>query len=113
MVWCGELLDCRWQLDMVDSLDSAWNYLSKTEPDFMIIDLMLPDGRGLDLLPGEGVKSNYPIIMYTGHDDEEMASDAKRAGAADYIVKSQASLLSLPSIVDTVLREWRLNNKSE
>ncbi|HZW33518.1 MAG TPA: response regulator transcription factor, partial [Isosphaeraceae bacterium] len=58
-------------------------------PDFVLLDITLPDGSGLDLIPSlvttaPGVR----IIVLTMHEGEEYFFQALRAGAAGYVVKS-------------------------
>ncbi len=58
------------------------------KPDLILLDLMLPDGNGLDML--EKAKSkNIPgvVIMITGHSDLDKAIAAMRSGAFDFIHK--------------------------
>jgi len=44
----------------------------------------------------------------TSFGDETVAVNAMKAGASDYIVKTDTSLLELPIVANRVLREWRL-----
>lgn len=60
--------------------------------DAVLLDLTLPDSEGLETLltlqeHGDGV----PIIVLTGLDDEQIAADAVRHGAQDFLVKSDLS----------------------
>lgn len=63
--------------------------LKKESFDLLIIDWMLPDGNGGELL--QWVRTNLgwdiPIIVVTARDDEETVCTALRAGADDYVVK--------------------------
>ncbi len=62
----------------------------KASFDVVLLDLGLPDTQGL-----EGVTKTYqhapsiPIIVLTGNQDKELALQAIRAGAQDYLVKGQ------------------------
>ena len=60
----------------------------REDPDLVILDLMLPDGEGMDLLrEHEGEAGSAKVIMITGHQDMERASEAIRLGAFDYVHK--------------------------
>ncbi len=64
---------------------AAWR---EEHPDCILLDLMLPDGDGLEVLEaarGEGLGG--VVIMITGHQDLDRAITAMRAGAQDYIHK--------------------------
>ena len=64
--------------------------LIQWKPDVILLDLSLPDSRGLDTL---GRVREYagtaPIIVLTGNDDEKLAIEAIGRGAQDYLVKGE------------------------
>ncbi len=56
----------------------------------ILLDFLLPDMTGLDFLKeikGDTDNTSYPILMLTGKGSEEVAVDAMKLGACDYIVK--------------------------
>lgn len=60
------------------------------KPDLILLDLMLPDINGLQLLETFTSKENLkdvPIIVLTGSTDEENKLTALRSGAVDFITK--------------------------
>ncbi len=64
------------------------NIASEIAPDFAVIDLVLPDGHGLDLI--RHVKKVAPhsrVILVTGFGSIATAVEAMRLGAADYLLK--------------------------
>jgi len=93
-------------LEVAPSLRQARLYLSESTPDIALIDLLLPDGKGIELLPEEGEAAQYPIVIMTSHGDEEVAVEAMKLGALNYIVKSGETLANMPQIVEGALREW-------
>lgn len=95
------------RLSVATSLREASSLLSETAPDLALIDLLLPDGKGIELLPNEGEDPQYPIVIMTSHGDEEVAVEAMKAGALNYIVKSGETLANMPQVVEGALREWR------
>lgn len=74
-------------LACADSLRGARIHLTRSTPDLIITDLMLPDGQGIELLedfePGQGTQ----LVVITGHASVDSALGALKAGAVDYIVK--------------------------
>lgn len=86
----------------------ALDLMQKDLPDLAIIDIMLPGGlNGFDV--AEQMKQNpktaaVPFIILTNLDSEK--ESAKAVGAADYIVKTNTSLLDvvqkIKSLVGTV-----------
>jgi two-component system nitrogen regulation response regulator GlnG len=57
-------------------------------PDVIVLDLQLPDGSGLELLPQlQALNSKRPLIFITAHGTTQTAIEAMKGGAFDYLVK--------------------------
>ncbi|MEE9465425.1 MAG: ATP-binding protein [Candidatus Neomarinimicrobiota bacterium] len=98
----------RYHLTAVTTLREAREVLAAKTPDLLIVDLGLPDGNGEELLPPEPESAPYPVIVMTSFGDEQVAVDAMKSGALDYLVKSDSTLADMHHIADRALREWRL-----
>jgi len=75
-----------------------------------ILDLNLPDGRGLNGI--EDIKDIYPdlpVVIITGYDDESMAIEALQKGAQEYIVKAHIN----NNIIKRVLQSSILRKRVE
>jgi len=92
----------------LSSNSEACNSLHRYAPDLIITDFRLPDGSGIDLLEQVQQSKPCPVIVMTSFGDEAVAVKAMKAGASDYIVKSERTLVELPIVANRVLREWRL-----
>ncbi|MEW6348699.1 MAG: PAS domain S-box protein [Thermodesulfobacteriota bacterium] len=99
--------DRRYLVMWANSLAQARGLLEATAPDLVIADLLLPDGKGTELVGDPQSCEGRPLIVMTSHGNEEAAVAALKAGALDYIVKSGAAFLDMPRTADRVLREWR------
>ena len=93
-------------LTVARSLKEARSVVASSPPDLVLIDLLLPDGRGTDLLPSDGEEAPFPMIIMTSHGNEKVAVEAMKAGALHYVVKSANTLADMPQIVEGALREW-------
>jgi two-component system NtrC family response regulator len=79
-----------------DGLASA----KKNRYDLVILDYMLPDGNGLDLIePIRALRPAPTVLMMTAFGTIENAVEAMRRGAYDYVTKST----ELPAIVERVI----------
>jgi len=70
------------------SLAVARGMLRQPAPDLVLIDLQLPDGNGLDLIPE--IRKSWPdttVIVMTGHGSVENAVEAMRRGAHNFVQK--------------------------
>lgn len=63
------------------------NFLQNEKIEFIILDISLPDGNGLDLYNNIIKKLNIPTIFLTAKDDEETILKGLELGAEDYITK--------------------------
>jgi two-component system cell cycle sensor histidine kinase/response regulator CckA len=80
----------RVKLTHVARLQEALHRLDSEVFDLVLLDLILPDERGLDTLTRVQAKApGVPIVVLTGMDDEGLAVKAVREGAQDYLVKGQ------------------------
>lgn len=62
--------------------------ISKTnEPELAILDVMLPDGNGFDLMEQLKSSSDYPILFLTARGEDEDKFRGFGLGADDYMVK--------------------------
>ncbi|HRJ44129.1 MAG TPA: response regulator, partial [Caldilineaceae bacterium] len=80
------------QTVVVDTLENALTYLDTNPVDLIILDLVLPDSQGSEtLIRLLERQSTIPVIVLSGLNDEELAVEAVRLGAQDYLVKSQVN----------------------
>ncbi|MHB8901963.1 MAG: ATP-binding response regulator, partial [Thermoguttaceae bacterium] len=92
-------------LTVAGSVGEARGMLRREAFDLVLADLVLPDGRGTELLPGRA-EPDCPVVIMTSHGDETAAVEAMKGGALDYLVKSQEALCHLPRIIKSLLRRW-------
>jgi len=72
---------------MASSLTEARQQMVLRAPDVVLLDLMLPDGNGMELFPEVDELADSDIVLITGHASLETSSEALRLGAANYLVK--------------------------
>lgn len=95
------------------TLREAITHASAGSFDIILLDLTLPESSGLDtfLRVFENARST-PIVVLTGLDDENLAANAVRAGAQDYLVKGQVdSSLLVRAIRFALERKRRAEEK--
>ena len=86
--WLSELAKGEgFSVATADSLRAARIHMSRLQPDIMLADLQLPDGRGIDLVGDLETRAATEVVMITGHASVESAVEALRLGATDYLVK--------------------------
>jgi two-component system response regulator RegX3 len=76
---------------------------SEQAPDLVLLDVMLPDGDGRDLLREIRASSRTPVVMLTARDEEVERVLGLELGADDYVTKP-FSAAELAARVRAVLR---------
>ncbi len=91
----------------VDTVAGARNQLTTLEFDFVLLDIHLPDGIGLDLFRTGAIPPTSGVIMMTAQGGVEGAVEAMRLGALDYLVKPFE-----PALLPLVMRRARQARQS-
>lgn len=81
----------------------ATQYIHSLQPDLIILDIMLPDGSGLDILKKLRTSSDVPVILLTAKSEEVDKIMGLEFGADDYVSKP-FSVRELMARVKTNLR---------
>ncbi len=95
------------EISLASSLAEGRRRIAAAPPDAVIADLNLVDGKAFDLIDQTDATQNLPLLIMTSHGDEQMAVQAMKAGALDYVVKSPETFAQMPRLVERVLREHR------
>jgi two-component system, NtrC family, response regulator AtoC len=75
-----------YECEHAENLADARAIAKQFSPDFVLLDMRLPDGNGLDLLP-ELASSGMAVIVMTAYGDISDAVNAIKLGAIDYLKK--------------------------
>jgi PAS domain S-box-containing protein len=82
----------RLKLDTADRLSRGLIQLGVQNYDVLLLDLNLPDSRGLDTLTTTVRKyPRLPVVVLSGLVDDAITIEAVRRGAQDYLVKGEIS----------------------
>jgi two-component system KDP operon response regulator KdpE len=76
-----------YEVDTAETAEQALALLAVSPPDAVILDLVLPDGRGTDVARELRTWSNVPVIVLSVVGDESEKVAALDAGADDYVTK--------------------------
>jgi DNA-binding NtrC family response regulator len=93
-----------------ETLADAREALAERVPDVILVDLVLPDGSGLDVLTGVETNGRTDVVLVTGNASVESAVEALRTGVTDYLTKP-IDLPRLKTVLANVART--LEFKSE
>ena len=82
---------------------AAVDMVRSRQPDLMILDLMLPDMTGEEVLAQVREESNIPVVIISAKCDEASRINGLDCGADDYVIKP-LSLSELLARVEALLR---------
>jgi DNA-binding response OmpR family regulator len=85
------------------SAEEATAAIRDEAPDLVLLDVMMPNVDGIDLLAEIRTRSTIPVIMLTGRADEADRILGLRTGADDYVIKP-FSPGELTARIESVLR---------
>ena len=91
---------------------SAWKLLKSSDLALVILDLMLPDGSGVELAKRIRAAMKVPIIMLTALGDPQQRIAGLQAGADDYLPKP-FSPRELSLRVEAILRRTHKTRQAE
>lgn len=81
----------------------ALELLKSIEPKAMLLDIKMPKAHGIEILKQvKKIKPKLPVIIVTGYQSVEMAQEAIKNGAADYIPKPFESKQILQAVAVAV-----------
>ena len=70
------------------TLADGLELLAASEPQVILLDLSLPDSRGLETVRRmRAAAPDLPIVVLTAQDDDALSIAALREGASDYLIK--------------------------
>jgi two-component system, cell cycle sensor histidine kinase and response regulator CckA len=96
----------------VTDLKSAIQHGAKGVYDVVLLDLGLPDSYGLETFMGfHAATPDIPTIVFTSVDDEEIALEALRQGAQDYLVKGQVDSRLLIRAIQYAIERKTIEDK--
>ncbi len=76
-----------YDLVWASNIEEAKKILSETKINFIVLDVMLPDGNGFDFYENNLKKLKIPTILLTAIDDEENVVKGLNLGVDDYMTK--------------------------
>lgn len=104
----GGLASFEYDIIHAGRLSEALKYLGSEGFSVMLVDLDLPDSRGIEtFLAVHKAAPSVPVVLLTGLADEAMGVKAVKEGAQDYLVKGQVDENALVRAIKYALERHR------
>jgi signal transduction histidine kinase len=96
------------------SITDAIRHLANGGVDIVLLDLGLPDGDGLETVRrAHAAAPDVPLIVLTGLDDEQLAAQAMKVGAQDYLIKGHIQNRALPRALRYAIERQHMQTETE
>jgi len=106
-------LEDRYDVYVADDAKSAAELLEKESFDVLLTDLRLPSEDGMQLISRAKSLSKPPVcILMTAYGSEEVAVEAMKRGADDYISKGKLQIDELEMRIARALRQQKLESEN-
>ena len=107
-------LEDRYDVYVAEDADTALDLLGREKFDVMLTDLRMPGDDGLELITKAKALSHPPIcILMTAYGSEEVAVEAMKKGADDYIAKGRLQIDELELRIARALKRRTLESENE
>lgn len=113
-IYKDKLLAEGYDVEVAYDGESGYRRLGTFEPDLLLLDLMVPDLAGVDILRklrGKDAFKDLPIIAFSGSD--ELLADAKRLGATRVLSKGEYMPNQIVARITEVIAASRKEGESE
>jgi len=105
-----------WGFETLQASDAAeaTRLTERHDPDIVITDLVMPETSGLDLLRKlKAGDPHRPVLLITAQGSIDIAVEAMKQGARDFLTKPLTDLPKLKSLLDDAERELEMRRKAK
>ncbi|MBI4357804.1 MAG: diguanylate cyclase [Candidatus Omnitrophica bacterium] len=111
---CREKISGFFEIEKAENLAQGLERLTQRRYDIVLLDLTLPDSKGIDTLNQlRPHTKGIPVVILTGIADEAVALEALDRGAADYLIKNEMSHNSLGRTVLFAIERFHARKELE
>lgn len=99
----------RYEIRSAGTLADGEALIASWQPDAILLDLTLPDATGLASLERlKRVAGDVPVVILSNMTDEDLAVEAVKRGAQDFLVKGQVEAMRLSRIIRYAMERAKL-----
>jgi DNA-binding NtrC family response regulator len=105
-----------WGFEAIQAPDAAeaTRMVEKHDPDIVISDVVMPETSGLELLRTlKAGDPHRPVLLITAQGSIDMAVEAMKQGARDFLTKPLTDLPKLKALLDDAEKELELRRKAK
>lgn len=96
-------------VSVVSTGEIAESMLAADEPDVVLLDLLLPDRSGFEVLASlnDSLPNHPPVVILSNYGEPEMIDRGRSLGAVEYLVKSRVTPAEISRQIPVWVEEGR------
>lgn len=109
----AELSSSGFEVDVASDGEEGIRKIRNEKPDLVILDLLLPKKDGFEVLEDlnkEGLTKEIPVMVISNLGEKKNVERAMKAGAVDYLIKTENSLEGIIKKIKGVLEKNETSN---
>ena len=99
---------------VAESAETALEWLSSNTPDLVLLDIILPQQSGIDVLRHireSAMTKNTPVVVYSVINDQAKIDQALALGANDFTIKGETPAYEVLNKINTLLGVHPMSEK--
>jgi DNA-binding response OmpR family regulator len=104
-----------YRVTVATTAELALASLSEDAPDIVLLDLLLPDRSGFEMLAAlnERFPQHPPVVILSNYGEPSMIDRGRSLGAVEYLVKSRVTPSEISSQIPTWIAQGRRGGRGE
>jgi len=104
-----------YQVTVATTAELAMSSMSEAEPDIVLLDLLLPDRSGFEMLAtlNERFPNHPPVVILSNYGEPSMIDRGRSLGAVEYLVKSRVTPSDISSQIPNWIAQGRRGGRGE
>ena len=104
-----------YRVTVATTAELAMSSLSREAPDIVLLDLLLPDRSGFEMLSAlnERFPNHPPVVILSNYGEPSMIDRGRSLGAVEYLVKSRVTPSEISSQIPAWIAQGRRGGRGE
>jgi DNA-binding response OmpR family regulator len=104
-----------YRVSVAATAEVALNTLAEEAPDIVLLDLLLPDRSGFEMLAAlnERFPNHPPVVILSNYGEPSMIDRGRSLGAVEYLVKSRVTPSEISAQIPTWIAHGRRGEQGE
>jgi CheY-like chemotaxis protein len=104
-----------YRVTIANTAEIGLSTMSERAPDIVLLDLLLPDRSGFEMLAtlNEKLPNHPPVVILSNYGEPSMIDRGRSLGAVEYLVKSRVTPLDISGQIPGWIEQGRRSGRGE